>query len=83
MMTDQKACNIHNYANACALIFRFQRDKLFLPRSFVTITYCGEPPWPRSSVFVLGPPGLEFRILSPEGSIISFISPSSGSPDPI
>ena len=41
----------------------------------------------RGSVVVLGPlglePGLEFRILCPEGSVISFISPSSGFPDPI
>ena len=40
--------------------------------------YCGEPPWPRSSVFSLRPPGLEFRILCLEDSVISIISPSSG-----
>ena len=46
--------------------------------------YCGEPPWPRSSVLGLRPPGLEFRILCLEDSVISIISPSSGgSPGPV
>ena len=46
--------------------------------------YCGEPPWPRGSVLGLRPPGLEFRILSLEDSVISIISPSSGgSPGPV
>ena len=46
--------------------------------------YCGEPMWPRGSVLGLRPPGLEFRILCLEDSVISIISPSSGgSPDPI
>ena len=46
--------------------------------------YCGEPPWPRSSVFDLRPPGREFRILCLEDSVISIISPSSGgSPCPV
>ena len=46
--------------------------------------YCGEPPWPRGSVLGLRPPGLEFRILCLEGSVISIISPSSGgSPGPV
>ena len=40
--------------------------------------YCGEPPWPRGSVLGLRPPGLEFRILCLEDSVISIISPSSG-----
>ena len=45
--------------------------------------YCGEPPWPRGSVLGLRPPGLEFRILCLEDSVISIISPSSGgSPGP-
>ena len=35
--------------------------------------YCGEPPWPRGSVRGLRPPGLEFRILCMEDSVISFI----------
>ena len=33
--------------------------------------YCGEPPWPRGSVLGLRPPGLEFRILCLEDSVIS------------
>ena len=46
--------------------------------------YCGEPPWPRGSVLGLRPPGLEFRILCPEDSVISIISTSSGgSPGPV
>ena len=39
---------------------------------------CGEPPRPRGSVVGLIPPGLEFRIVCLEGSVISLISPSSG-----
>ena len=42
------------------------------------LQYCGEPPWPRCSVLGLEPPWLEFRIMCLEGSVISFISPSSG-----
>ena len=46
--------------------------------------YSGEPPWPRGSVLGLRPPGLEFRILCLEDSVISIISPSSGgSPGPV
>ena len=46
--------------------------------------YCGEPPCPRGNVLGLRPPGLEFRILCLEGSVISIISPSSGgSPGPV
>ena len=46
--------------------------------------YCWEPPCPRSSLLGLRPPGLEFRILCLEDSVISFISPSSGgSPCPV
>ena len=46
--------------------------------------YCGEPPWPRGSVLGLRPPGLQFRILCLEDSVISIISPSSGgSPGPV
>ena len=41
-------------------------------------------PWPRGSVLSLRPPGLEFRTLCLEGSVISFTSPSSGgSPGPV
>ena len=42
------------------------------------LRYCGALPWPRGSVLDLRPPGLKFRILSLESSVISFISPSSG-----
>ena len=46
--------------------------------------YCGELPWPRGSVLGLRPPGLEFRILCLEDSVILIISPSSGgSPGPV
>ena len=62
----------------------FQRHQMFLPRSLVKIEYCGEPPWSRDSMLDLRPPGLEFRILCLEGSVISFISASSrGSPGPV
>ena len=64
-------------------LWSFQRNKLFLPHSLVNIQYCWEPPWPRGSVLGLRPPGLEFRILCLERSVIPFISPSSGgSPGP-
>ena len=66
------------------LVFKFQRNKIFLPHSLVKIQYCGEPLWPRGSVHCLRPPGLEFRILCLEGSVFSFISLSSGgSPSPV
>ena len=46
--------------------------------------YCEELPWPRGSVLGLRPPGLEFRILCLEDSVISIISSSSGgSPGPV
>ena len=46
--------------------------------------YCGEPPLQRGSVLGLRPPGLEFRILCLEDSVISIISPSpGGSPGPV
>ena len=66
------------------LAFKFQRNKMFLPRSHIKIQYCGEHPGPKGSVLGFRPPGLEFRILCLEGSVISFILPSSGgSPDPV
>ena len=49
----------------------------FLPRSFVKIQYFGEPPCTRESVLGLRQPGLEFRTLCLEGSVISSISPFS------
>ena len=51
--------------------------------SLVKIQYCEEPPWPRSSELGLWPPGFELGILREEGSVISFISPSSDPVDPI
>ena len=46
--------------------------------------YCGKPPWPRGSMLGLRPPGLEFRILCLEDSVISIISSSSGGyPGPV
>ena len=49
------------------------------------IHYFREPPWPNGSVLGLRPQRLEYRIRCLEGSVISFISPSSvapGSPPP-
>ena len=57
--------------------YNFQRNKEFLPRSLVKIYCCAEHPWQRGSVLGLLSPGLEFRILCLEGTVISFISPSS------
>ena len=45
--------------------------------SLTNIQYCVEPPWPRGSVLSLRPTRLEFRIMCLEGSVISFLSPSS------
>ena len=67
-----------------ALAFKFQRNKMFLPRSLMKIPYCVEPPRPRGSVLDLTQPELEFRIMCLEGSVISFISLSpGGSPVPV
>ena len=66
-----------------SLAFKFQRNKMFPHRSLVKIQYCGELPCPRGSVLGLRSPGLLFRILCLEGSVIPFITPSSGrSPGP-
>ena len=63
---------------------RFERNKNVSSPSTCKSKYCGEPPWPRGSEFGLRPPGLEFRILCLEDSVISIISPSSrGSPGPV
>ena len=78
--------NVHDFAKFSSDINhvtrRFERiENVFSPS---TRKNCGEPPWPRGSVLGLRPPGLEFRILCLEGSVISPISPSSGgSPGPI
>ena len=46
--------------------------------------YCEETQWLRGSVLGLRPPGLEFRIMCLEDSVISIISPYSGaSPSPV
>ena len=63
-----------------ALDFKFQRHKMFLSHSHVNIQYCGEPPLPRSSVLGIKQPGLEFRILCLEGSVISPSSEGSSAP---
>ena len=55
------------------LAFKFQRDNMLLPRSFVKIKQSEKPPWLRGSVLDLRPPGLEFRIMCLNGSVISFI----------
>ena len=52
--------------------FKERNTKFFL-RSLVNIQCCEEPPLPRGRVLGLRPPGLEFRILCLEGSVISFI----------
>ena len=70
-----------HFANWCGLFFTWQALILC---SLVKIQYSGEHPCPRGSVLDLRPPGPEFRILCLEGSVISFISPSSGgSPGPV
>ena len=66
------------------LAFKFQRNKMFLPRSLVKIKYCGEPLWPRGSVLSLRPQGIKVRFMCLEGSVISSISPSAvGSLSPV
>ena len=54
------------------------KEKKVSPPSTCESQYCGEPPCPRGSVLGLRPPGLEFRILCLEDSVISIISPSPG-----
>ena len=72
-----------------ALCTLFGKAVVFLAKSQLfgmtwVFKYCGEPPWPRGSVLGLRSPGLEFRILCLEDSVISIISPSSGgSPGPV
>ena len=53
-------------------------EYLLLYIGTVAYTWPQPCPWPRSSELGLRPPGFEFLILCLEGSVISFISPSSG-----
>ena len=63
---------------------RFERSKNVSSPSTCESQFCGKPPWPRGSVLGLRPPGIVFRILCLEDSVISIISPSSGgSPGPV
>ena len=55
---------------------------MFLLCSLAKNKNCGEPPWPRGSVF--GPPWLKFRIMCLAGSVTLLISPPSGfTPGPV
>ena len=45
-----------------------------------TMQYCGQPSWSRGSVLGRRPSGPESRFLCLDGSVISFISPSSEVP---
>ena len=93
-------CHARRNPSKRILTFDIQRNKMFLTRPFardmLAINLCdwdivldlrlygSKPPWPRGSVLGLRPPGLEFRILCLEDSVISIISPSSGgSPGPV
>ena len=78
------ACKVGDSRFEPTLAFKFQSNKMILLRLLVEIQYCGEPLWPRGSVLGLRPPGLKFRILCLEGSVIVFISaPSGGAPGPV
>ena len=44
------------------LAFKFQRNKMCVPRSLVKIQYCGGPLWLSCSVLSLRPPRLESRL---------------------
>ena len=57
------------------------KDTICFSRSIVKIQNYGEPLWPRSSVLGLRPPGLKFRILCLECSVI--LPSLKGSPGPI
>ena len=54
-----------------------KKTKMFLPHPRVKLIIVGSLR-DREGVLGLRPPGLEFRILCLEDSVISFISPSSG-----
>ena len=62
-----------------------KETKMFLPHPRVKVSIVGSlRDREVSSVLGLRPPGLEFRILCLEDSVISIISPSSeGSPGPV
>ena len=77
----------HSHLSAfqsCSRSRRFERNENVSSPSTCENQYCGEPPWPRGNVLGLRPPGLKFRILCLEDSVISIISPASGgSPGPV
>ena len=54
------------------------KKQRFIPRSLENIQHWGEPPWQKGSVIGLNQPGMEFRIMCLEGSVISPFSCSHG-----
>ena len=61
-----------------------KETKLFLPHPRVKVSIVGSLRDREVACVGLRPPGLEFRILCLEDSVISIISPSSGgSPGPV
>ena len=61
-----------------------KETKMFLPHPRVKVSIVGSLRDRELACSASDPPALEFRILCPEGSVISFISPSSGgSPGPV
>ena len=61
-----------------------KETKMLLPHPRVKVNIVGSLRVREGSVLGLRPPGLEFRILCLEDSVISIISPSSGgSPGPV
>ena len=61
-----------------------KETKMFLPHPRIKVSIVGSLRDRKGSVLGLRPPGLEFRILCLEDSVISIISPSSGgSPGPV
>ena len=70
--------------SSAAFHVKFRKTEKNSSPSTCESQYCGEHPWSRGSVLGLRPPGLEFRILCLEDSVISIFSPSSGgSPGPV
>ena len=72
--------HLHGHDATCVRTFKFPKNEMFFSRSLVRIKYCGNTPWPRGRELCLRPPGLEFRILCPEGSVISPIPGDSPGP---